>query len=1003
MRRTYYLYLLLFLFGGYFSSLTAQDSINYETAFPALSFRFPVEIQHAGDGSDRLFVVEQAGTIRVFANRQDVQSAATFLDVTDVVSFSAGQEIGLLGLAFHPQFTTNGYFYIYHTRKSSVADVNVELVLARYQVSADDPNRADPSSRLEIFSFDKNQRNSNHNGGKIAFGPDGYLYASLGDGGGGGDPQQNAQDLGTIFGSILRIDVDVDGNNPLETNPATPNGNYEIPSDNPRVGQSGLDELYAWGIRNTWKFSFDEATGRLWGGDVGQGSFEEINLIEAGGNYGWNRFEANSTFSSSATLATNPDTKPVYAYDHDDGDVSITLGYVYRGPLQNPAIQGKLIFGDYVSGRVWALDYAAGSGTATAQLLFRTRDGERVSSFGLDEAGALYFSGYDQQTQLFRIVDENDPAPTATAVDGIGDWQSLGEGVAGTVDAVVSNGSNIYAAGSFETAGGSSAGNIAVYSDADGWRSLSTGSNGRISALALGSDGRLYAGGNFTTIGGTTAQHIAVWDGSSWAALGAGTDGAVLALGISPEGEVFAGGTFVTAGGITANNIARWDGNWSALTDSGTGVPGTNNEVRSIAFDEENTVYIGGNFASAGDRPANRIATFDGSNWGSLGSGTSGFVQAIAVTGSSVYIGGNFATAGEQTVNRIARWDRTTDQWQAIGQGVSDNVNALVHDGTHLYAGGNFETATLADGTRYIVRNIARWSAELEWEALGPDKDVGTDTRVNAISLPETGGLVVGGSFEVAGSTTAPGIARWTIGDIVDGAVYELEPQHDTKLRLHVRGSRTRNGTEVDGIARTGNSNQQWTFIEVDAGVYELAPVHAPTKRLDVQGADEGTNASLIIWDRHGRANQRWKVLPVGDGTYRFSPGHAPDKRLDIDYLGGMRRGLSRTLDSGNSQRWRLIPVPQAQASAPVVQSASETQRAPAIQLYPNPVTDQLTVESPYAHQLSLHDISGRTVYQRDYPEGIHRVNVNDLSHGVYIVRLVASGQRPVSRRIVVE
>ena len=238
-----------------------------------------------------------------------------FLDLNNEVSFSSGQEIGLLGLAFHPNYSQNGYLYVYYTRSSSVPNVGVEIVLARYSVSASDIDKADTSSRLEILSFDKNQNHSNHNGGKIGFGPDGYLYVSFGDGGGGGDPNNNAQNLENPFGSILRIDVDLDGNNPLESNPDLPNGNYEIPNDNPLVGQTGMDELFAWGIRNTWKFSFDTVTNRIWGADVGQGEYEEINLIQKGGNYGWNRFEANSSYNTSTNLTTNPDIKPIYQYD----------------------------------------------------------------------------------------------------------------------------------------------------------------------------------------------------------------------------------------------------------------------------------------------------------------------------------------------------------------------------------------------------------------------------------------------------------------------------------------------------------------------------------------------------------------------------------------------------------------------------------------------------------------------------------------------------------------
>ena len=990
-----------------FYPLTAQESISFEPAFPELRFAFPVEIQQPGDGSDRLFVVEQPGRIKVFANERTTGSAQTFLDITGIVSFSSGQEIGLLGLAFHPQYASNGFFYVYHTRRSQVSGINVELVLARYRVSATDPNKADPASRLDIFSFDKNQSNSNHNGGKIAFGPDGYLYASLGDGGGGGDPQGNAQNLNTIFGSILRIDVDVDGSNPLENNPDLPNGNYEIPADNPRRGRSGLDELYAWGLRNTWKFSFDGATGRLWGGDVGQGKFEEINLIERGGNYGWNRFEANSTFSSSTTLVTTPDRKPVYAYNHNNGDVSITLGHVYRGSLNSPAIKNKLIYGDYVSGRIWALTYDAASGEASEQFLFRT-NGENVSSFGLDESGELYFSGYGQAAQLYRFVDENAPEPTTTAIDGVGSWQALAGGINGTVEAVAVDGNTVYAAGDFATAGGTSASNIAVYTKAQGWKALSTGSNGRISALALGTNGQLYAGGDFTTIGGVSARNIAAWNGSAWRALGTGTDGPVLALGVSSDGALYAGGPFATAGGRAVNNIARWnDGSWSALTDSGTGVAGTNNEIRSIAFDENGMLYVGGNFASAGGRTANRIATFDGSRWGTLGQGTSGFVQAIAITPTTVYIGGNFAIAGDRTVNRIARWDRSGGGWQPLGGGVSGNVNALVYDGDYLYAGGNFETAASDAVQNFTVKNIARWSAEDGWEALGTKKEVGTNNQINALGLAANGtDLFAGGNFVKAGATEASGIARWSdappIG-IVDGAVYEMEPQYNTTLRLDVRGAATANSTQVLGWRRNGNLNQQWKFISRGNGIYELEPQHAPGKRLDVSGASTATNAPIIIYARHGRGNQQWRALPVGDGTYRFEPVHAPGKLLDIEEMGGNRVALSRSFDNGNSQRWRLIPVAGANAVARVASPASKTvDPVTGVLLYPNPTSGQLSVETTYPYHLSLFDATGRRVLEGRYPAGITRLEVGQLPEGVYVARLEGDAREAVTQRLVI-
>ena len=740
--------------------LTAQEQVTYQQAFPNLSFEYPVEIQNANDGSNRLFVVEQSGRIKVFQNNSGTSQQQVFLDLRNQLSFSAGQEIGLLGLAFHPNYAQNGYFYVYHTRQSSVPNVSTEMVLARYQVSSN-PNQATPSSRYEIFSFDKNQPNSNHNGGKIAFGPDTYLYVSIGDGGGGGDPQKNGQNLNTVFGSILRIDVDVNGNNPIENNADLPNGRYEIPSDNPRVNQSGLDELYAWGIRNTWKFSFDNQTNRLWGADVGQNRFEEINLITKGGNYGWNRFEATTTQNSSTNLASNPDTKPVFFYDRNNGDVSVTGGYVYRGASNNTKIKGKYIYADYVSGRVWALNY--NGTTASSSLLFRT-SGQFVSSFGVDESGEMYFSDYGTSAKLYKIIGgQGATAPTTVAVNGTGQWKELENGTNGIVEAVVSQGDDIYVAGSFSSAGSISASRIAVYNKQDGWKTLSSGANGTVSALAVGTDGSLYAGGSFTSIGGIAAQNVAVWNGSSWSALGSGTNGRVSKIGVDGNNQVYVGGAFSTAGGFVVNNIAKWQNGWSALKDLGTSIIGTNNEIRAIAFDTNNTLYVGGNFDTAGGKSANRIASWNGNNWGTLGSGTSGFVQAIVVTPQSIYAGGNFTTAGGTTVNRIARWVRASSSWQAMGNGASGNVNTMAFDGAYLYAAGTFESVSNTTTTNFIVNDIARWSVSQGWQAMGQSTNVGVNNLVNDISFSDNNQrLFVGGNFEFAGNQSVDNIGIWS-------------------------------------------------------------------------------------------------------------------------------------------------------------------------------------------------------------------------------------------------
>ena len=814
---------------AFFTITISYSQISYEAAFPNLRFNRPVEIQNANDGSDRLFVVEHAGVIKVFPNSTDVNSSQvqTFLDIQSQVSFSSGQEIGLLGLAFHPDYSTNGYFYVFYTDQPSNYRVNV----VRYQVNATNPNVADTSSATTIYSFVKNQNNSNHNGGKIAFGPDGYLYISIGDGGGGGDPRNNAQNLNNAFGSIVRIDVDLDG-----TNPVSGNGQYEIPSDNPRVGLSGLDELYAWGIRNTWKFSFDGNV--LWGADVGQNALEEINIIEKGGNYGWKRFEGTNTYSSGTSLITSPDTKPIYTYNRSSGDVSVTGGYVYRGSMTTSSLQGKYIYGDYVSGRVWALDYNETTGQATNDFLFRTSGGVLISSFGLDEDGDLYFSDYKSSAQIYKITDEN-AGPTEVQVNGVGNWVNSGvDGVNGIVEAVVNDGSdNFYVAGNFSNASGIPVGKVAKYSKSAGWESFLNSTDGEINTVAIASNGDVYVGGEFTQIDGIAASNVAFWNGTVWSPLGSGTDDRVDIIQIDSNDNIYVGGSFITAGGITVNYIALWDGTWNALTDVTNSVAGTNNEIRAISFDETERLYVGGNFDTAGGNSAPRIAVWDGTNWGTLGSGTSGFVQSIVVTTDYIYAGGNFSDAGSETVNRIGRWNRTSSTWESLNFGLSGNVNSMAYDGSHLYVGGAFLTASDEEQVNEIMNFVARWSNANGWEALGPNTNVGVTTLVNSLALTtDNAQLLVGGNFSSAGTKSVSNIAFW--GENVGCQTNIVTPQYTvngtansgaTELTI-TEGSTFELGItdnlyiEIEG-PNNNNSNGDLSIASItfdDEGVYSI-------------------------------------------------------------------------------------------------------------------------------------------------------------------------------------
>lgn len=335
-------------------------------AYPKLTFDTPVEYTYANDGTNRVFVLEQAGKIRVFENDASVSSAGTYLDIQSKVA--SGGEMGLLGLAFHPDFKQNGFFYVNYTKNNPR-----ETIVSRFKASSTTASEVDPGSEVILFRFE--QPYGNHNGGKVLFGPDGYLYVSTGDGGSGGDPQNNGQNRSSWLGKILRVDVN-----------STDKGQYGIPTDNPFKGNTNgyREEVFAYGLRNPWRISFDDK-GQLWAGDVGQNKIEEVDIVTKGGNFGWRVKEGNADYNAKDNSAANF-VPPIWQYTHDNGDVSVTGGYVYRGS-SNPALVGKYIYADYASGRVWALT-PNGTKAATNQEVI-ARAGS-ISAFGEDQKNELY-------------------------------------------------------------------------------------------------------------------------------------------------------------------------------------------------------------------------------------------------------------------------------------------------------------------------------------------------------------------------------------------------------------------------------------------------------------------------------------------------------------------------------------------------------------------------------------------------------------------------------------
>jgi len=330
----------------------------------------PVDLQFPNDGSGRMFIVQQAGSIRIVNNGSLV--ATPFLDITAKVS--SGGEMGLLGLAFHPQFMQNHLFYVHYDR--TVAG-QIQSVIAEYQVSAGDANLADPNSERILLTV--NQPFSNHKGGQIVFGPDGFLYIGFGDGGSGGDPMGNGQNLQTMLAKMLRIDV----------NSQSSGKQYAIPPSNPFANGGGLPEIFAYGLRNPWRFSFERGGTRLFVGDVGQDAFEEVDLLESGKNYGWNVTEGLHCYNPATGCNMTGLTMPIVEYPHAEGE-AVMGGFVYKGAAIS-GLSGAYVFGDYISGTMWKL-VESPPGTWTRSTLLST--GRNISSFGQDTAGELYVVDY---------------------------------------------------------------------------------------------------------------------------------------------------------------------------------------------------------------------------------------------------------------------------------------------------------------------------------------------------------------------------------------------------------------------------------------------------------------------------------------------------------------------------------------------------------------------------------------------------------------------------------
>jgi len=362
------------------------DDLGLVPAFPSLSFTNPLYFTVAPGDTQHAFVVTQGGVIYIFDNSPTATTKKAFLDWTANTNPSGG-ELGMLGLAFDPDYANNGYFYVNYNPRGGTR----RTYISRFKVSANDPTSADPASETVLLQYD--QPYPNHNGGWLGFGADGKLYITAGDGGSAGDPNNNAQSLDTPLGKILRINAD-----------------GSIPQDNPYVGVEGArGEIWAWGLRNPFRASFDRLTGELWAADVGQEEWEEVDLIVRGGNYGWSRYEGTHVYNDAVPEPENA-IFPVTEYNHDDGRCSIQGGYVYRGTAV-PALYGVYVYADYCSATVFGLS-PDGNGGYVSEVI-GTAPGN-PTSFGEDHAGEVYMTAYDGHIYKFSTGGSTDVDPAAT-------------------------------------------------------------------------------------------------------------------------------------------------------------------------------------------------------------------------------------------------------------------------------------------------------------------------------------------------------------------------------------------------------------------------------------------------------------------------------------------------------------------------------------------------------------------------------------------------------------
>jgi glucose/arabinose dehydrogenase len=691
----------------------------------ASGFSSPVEMVNSGDGSGRLFVVEQSGVIKILTSGRGGGTvlATPFLNISTLTA--GGGERGLLGLAFHPQYASNGAFFVYYTRAGDGA-----LIISRFFRSAANPLVADAASETVLLDI-PHPNYSNHNGGHLAFGPDGYLYIGTGDGGGGGDPDMNGQKLTTRLAKMLRIGVSAD--KAVTT--------YTIPPSNPFTGTTcatACPEIWAYGLRNPWKFSFDRATGDLFIGDVGQGLWEEIDRVPAGTalplNFGWNSYEGNNCYSPgtgcSIPAGLAPHTPPIIQYGHDSaGGFSVTGGYMYRGS-RSSSLRGYYLYGDFSSQKIWGAKPNA-NGVWTPELLLTSPSS--ISSFGEDENGELYVVGYGTG----KIYAVRAPLSSFSDLSGDGKSDIVYRDASGMLGVATMNGTTVSSTATVLVAGSPWVTTHIADFDGDGKSDLLIKkADGSVAVLLM--NGAVVRSATILLNAGSpySASHTGDFDGDGKADIVLkNTDGSIAIL-LMNGGAVKAAGLLVGPGSPYSTSLVadlNGDGNSDVVLKS------TDGSIAALLM--QGLTVKTATFVTTAGSPwsATHAADFNGDGKADLViKNADGSVAVLLMNGGAVMSATILFAAGSPW-SVIGTGDFSGDgKSDMLIKNTDGSVVTLLMDGTRVTAAGTL----LAAGTPYTISQVGDYDADGKSEILLRNSDGSATVIVmNGVTVTAAGSV----------------------------------------------------------------------------------------------------------------------------------------------------------------------------------------------------------------------------------------------------------------------